>query len=58
MFYNIQHLKVCLTYDLVSLGPVKAQVVPEIVKELGWKIVSRYVNTAQNICNFCCKKLI
>ena len=45
-FYNIQHWNVFLVYTLIGLGLVGAQVVPEIVREVGQKIVSRDVNTA------------
>ena len=46
-FQSIQHWKVFLIYNLNGLGLVGAPVAPEIVREVGWKIVSRNVNTAQ-----------
>ena len=45
-FYSIQHWKVFLVDSLIGLGLVGDQVAPEIVREVGRKIVSRDVNTA------------
>ena len=45
-FYGKQHQKMFLIYNSIRLGLVEAQVAPEIVREVGRKIVSRDVNTA------------
>ena len=45
-FYGKQHYKMFLIYNSIGLGLVEAQVVPEIVREVGRKSVSRDVSTA------------
>ena len=45
-FYGKQNQKMFLIYNSIGLGLVEAQVAPEIVREVGRKIVSRDVNTA------------